>query len=49
MEYKIIYFGKKFIERVKRKKLDISFQSRIGIKRHKITDHILQTSKRKNI
>ena len=40
-------FWQKFIEKESKKKLDISFQSRIGIKRHKITDHILQTSKEK--
>ena len=40
-------FWQKFIEKESKKKLDISFQTRIGIKRHKITDHILQTSKEK--
>ena len=40
-------FWQKFIEKESKKKLDISFQTRIGIKRHKITDHILQSSKEK--
>ena len=40
-------FWQKFIEKESKKKLNISFQSRIGIKRHKITDHVLQNSKKK--
>jgi len=40
-------FWQKFIEKESKKKLDISFQARVGIKRHKITEHILENSKKK--